>query len=221
VRCDLETGEIWRGADGRCARVAAGETGLLLGRIGRVTTYDGYVDAEATRRKIVEGVFRPDDRWFNTGDLVVLHADGWLSFADRVGDTFRWKGENVSTNEVAEILNGAPGVLESNVFGVQVPGAEGRAGMACLRCDGDFSLEKFAAYAMERLPVYQRPYFVRLLGEEMRTTGTFKHQKAEYRREGYDPALVRDPLYFLEGDRYVPLDAALYTDLRAGRVALR
>jgi acyl-CoA synthetase (AMP-forming)/AMP-acid ligase II len=221
VRCDLETGEIWRGADGRCARVAAGETGLLLGRIGRVTTYDGYVDAEATRRKIVEGVFRPDDRWFNTGDLVVLHADGWLSFADRVGDTFRWKGENVSTNEVAEILNGAPGVLESNVFGVQVPGAEGRAGMACLRCDGDFSLEKFTAYAMERLPVYQRPYFVRLLGEEMRTTGTFKHQKAEYRREGYDPALVRDPLYFLEGDRYVPLDAALYAELRAGRVALR
>jgi acyl-CoA synthetase (AMP-forming)/AMP-acid ligase II len=221
VRCDLETGAIWRGADGRGARVAPGETGLLLGRIGRVTSYDGYVDPEATRRKILEGVFREEDRWFDTGDLVALHEHGWISFADRVGDTFRWKGENVSTNEVAEILNGAPGVLESNVFGVRVPGAEGRAGMACLRCNGEFSLEKFTAYALERLPVYQRPYFLRLLGEEMRTTGTFKQLKVDYRREGYDPELVRDPLYFLDADRYVPLDAALHAALRAGRVALR
>jgi len=138
-----------------------------------------------------------------------------------VGDTFRWKGENVSTNEVAEILNGAPGVLESNVFGVQVPGADGRAGMACLRCDGDFSLEEFAAYAIRRLPVYQRPYFLRLLGEEMRVTGTFKHQKTDYRREGYDPSQVSDPLYFLDGERYVQLGAELHEALRAGKVALR
>ncbi len=221
ARCDLESGEILRGPDGRCERVGAGETGLLLGRISGITSYDGYVDAEATRRKILEGVFRAGDRWFNTGDLVACHEDGWISFADRVGDTFRWKGENVSTNEVAEILNGAPGVLESNVFGVQVPGAEGRAGMACLRCGSDFSLEKLTAYVMERLPVYQRPYFLRLLGDEMRVTGTFKHQKTDYRREGYDPAQVRDPLYFLDGKRYVPLDAALFEDLQVGRVALR
>jgi acyl-CoA synthetase (AMP-forming)/AMP-acid ligase II len=221
VRCHPETGEILRGPDGRCARVAPGETGLLLGRIGRVTSYDGYVDPEATRRKIVADVFRPGDRWFDSGDLLALHEDGWISFADRVGDTFRWKGENVSTNEVAEILNGAPGVLESNVFGVQVPGAEGRAGMACLRCNGDFSLEEFGAYAILRLPVYQRPYFLRLLGEEMRVTGTFKHQKTDYRREGYDPSQLRDPLYFLDGERYVPLDADLHQALRAGRVALR
>jgi hypothetical protein len=112
-------------------------------------------------------------------------------------------------------------VLESNVFGVQVPGAEGRAGMACLRCDGGFSLEKFSAYATDRLPVYQRPYFLRLLGGEMRTTGTFKHQKTDYRREGYDPTQVGDPLYFLDAGRYVPLDAALHEALQAGRVALR
>jgi acyl-CoA synthetase (AMP-forming)/AMP-acid ligase II len=221
VRCDLETGEVLRGPDGRCERVGAGETGLLLGRISGITSYDGYVDAEATRRKILEGVFGSGDRWFDTGDLVACHEDGWLSFADRVGDTFRWKGENVSTNEVAEILNGAPGVLESNVFGVQVPGADGRAGMACLRCDGDFSLGAFAAYVMERLPVYQRPYFLRLLGDEMRVTGTFKHQKADYRREGYDPARVRDPLFFLDGPGYVPLDTALFEDLQAGRTTLR
>jgi acyl-CoA synthetase (AMP-forming)/AMP-acid ligase II len=221
VRCDLETGVVLRRPDGRCERVRAGETGLLLGRISRVTSYDGYVDADATQRKILPHVFRPGDRWFDSGDLVELHEDGWISFADRVGDTFRWKGENVSTNEVAEVLNGAPGVLESNVFGVQVPGTEGRAGMACLRCDDAFSLASFTAYALERLPVYQRPYFLRLLGAEMRVTGTFKHQKTDYRREGYDPASVSDPLFFLDGERYVPLDADLHAALRAGRVALR
>ncbi len=221
VRCDLETGRVVRGPEGRCERVGAGETGLLLGRIGRVTSYDGYVDPEATRRKIVQGVFRRGDRWFDTGDLVALHEDAWISFADRVGDTFRWKGENVSTNEVAEVLNGAPGVLESNVFGVQVPGSEGRAGMACLRIGGEFALASFTAYAILHLPVYQRPYFLRLLGGEMRVTGTFKHQKTDYRREGYDPAKVGDPLYFLDGERYVPFDADLHEALRAGRVALR
>jgi acyl-CoA synthetase (AMP-forming)/AMP-acid ligase II len=221
LRCDLETGEALRGPDGRCERVGPGATGLLVGRIGGVTRYDGYVDPEATRRKILEDVLRPGDRWFDSGDLVTLHEDGWISFADRVGDTFRWKGENVSTNEVAEILNGAPGVLESNIFGVQVPGNEGRAGMACLRCDEDFSLEAFTRFALERLPVYQRPYFLRLLGDEMRVTGTFKHQKVDYRQEGYDPARVRDPLFFLDVDRYVPLDAELFEKLRAGSVALR
>jgi acyl-CoA synthetase (AMP-forming)/AMP-acid ligase II len=221
VRCNLETGEIVRNAEGRCERVGPGETGLLLGRISGVTSYDGYLDAEATRKKIVEGVFKPGDRWFDTGDLLTLHEHGWLSFADRVGDTFRWKGENVSTNEVAEILNGAPGVLESNVFGVRVPGADGRAGMACLRVDGAFSLEDFGAFVRERLPVYQRPYFVRLLEGEMRVTGTFKHQKADYRREGYDPSVVSDPLWFLDGERYVPLDAALSEAIAAGRVTLR
>jgi acyl-CoA synthetase (AMP-forming)/AMP-acid ligase II len=221
LRCDLETGEARRGPDGRCERVGPGATGLLVGRIGGVTRYDGYVDPEATRRKILEDVLRPGDRWFDTGDLVTLHEDGWISFADRVGDTFRWKGENVSTNEVAEILNGAPGVLESNVFGVQVPGNEGRAGMACLSCGEDFSLEAFTRFALGRLPVYQRPYFLRLLRDEMRVTGTFKHQKVDYRHEGYDPARVRDPLFFLDADRYVPLDAELFEKLRAGSVALR
>jgi acyl-CoA synthetase (AMP-forming)/AMP-acid ligase II len=221
AHCDLESGEVRRGADGRCTRVQPGETGLLLGRISGITSYDGYVDAEATRRKILEDVFRPGDRWFNTGDLVVFHEDGWVSFADRVGDTFRWKGENVATNEVAEILNGAPGVQESNVFGVKVPGADGRAGMACLRCGQDFSLDKFTAYVMERLPVYQRPYFLRMLGDEMRVTGTFKHQKTDYRREGYDPAQVRDPLYFFDGERYAPLDAAHFEALQSGKISLR
>jgi fatty-acyl-CoA synthase len=223
ARVDLATGKLVRGADGFCVSCAPDEPGELLGKVGLAGSmeYDGYTDREATERKLLRHVFEPGDAWFRTGDLLRRDRDGYYYFVDRIGDTFRWKGENVSTNEVAEILNGAPGVLESNVFGVRVPGAEGRAGMACLRCNGEFSLEKFTAYALERLPVYQRPYFLRLLGEEMRTTGTFKQLKVDYRREGYDPELVRDPLYFLDADRYVPLDAALHAALRAGRVALR
>jgi acyl-CoA synthetase (AMP-forming)/AMP-acid ligase II len=220
VRCDLETGELRRNAAGRCEAVGVGESGLLLAKITRVAAYDGYADPEATRKKIVEGAFAPGDRYFNSGDLLTLHADNWLSFSDRVGDTFRWKGENVSTNEVAEVLNAAPGVLESNVYGVAVPGAEGRAGMASLNCGSDFSIDELATFVTAKLPLYQRPYFVRLQ-TDMRITGTFKHQKVDYRSEGFDPSRVADPLYFLDGDRYVPLDAALYGSIQSGEITLR
>jgi acyl-CoA synthetase (AMP-forming)/AMP-acid ligase II len=220
VRCNQTTGAIERDAQGRGRRVEPGETGLLLGRIDRFMTFDGYVDREATNRKVVQDVLARGDRWFDTGDLLTVHPGGWLSFADRVGDTFRWKGENVSTTEVAEVLNGAPGVLESNVYGVSVPGAEGRAGMASLRCTDDFSIEAFQKFVLEALPVYQRPYFVRRQ-DDMRVTGTFKHQKVDYREEAYDPARVADPLYFLDGDRYVPIDDGLYEAIRSGRTGLR
>ena len=193
---------------------------LTLGRISRATRFDGYVDENATRKKILSDVFKPGDRYFNTGDLLSLADDGWVGFADRVGDTFRWKGENVSTNEVAEILNAAPGVLETNVYGVEVPGYEGRAGMASMRCNDEFSLDALASFVTQQLPGYQRPYFVRLQ-QDMRITGTFKHQKVDYRREGFDPKLVGDPLYFFDGARYVPLDGELYDGLRSGRIAVR
>ncbi len=220
VRCDPETGELFCGADGWCRRVSVGETGLLLGRISIVAPYDGYIDVAATNKKIRTNLFGAGDRYFDTGDLMVLHDGGWVSFADRLGDTFRWKGENVSTTEVAEILNGAPGVLESTVYGVEVAGSEGRAGMVSLRCDETFSIDAFANVVRERLAVYQRPYFVRLLGE-MRLTGTFKQRKAEYRREGYDPELVADSLFVLEGDRYVRLDTMRLSAIRAGRFTFR
>jgi acyl-CoA synthetase (AMP-forming)/AMP-acid ligase II len=220
VRCDLETGEIWRGASGHCERVAAGETGLLLGRIAGASRFDGYVDEAASNKKILSGVFSRGDRYFDSGDLVTLHEDGWIAFADRVGDTFRWKGENVSTNEVAEILNGFSGVIESNVYGVEVPGAEGRAGMASLHVDENFSIEALADFVCERLPAYQRPYFVRIQ-RDMRITGTFKHQKVDYRREGYDPSRVADPLYLLDGSSYLPLDEEVHEGLKSGTKSLR
>ncbi len=174
-----------------------------------------YADPEATKKKILQNVFKDGDRYFNSGDLLTLHDDRWLSFADRVGDTFRWKGENVSTNEVAELLNGARGVLETNVYGVEVPGSDGRAGMASINHDDTFDLDEFAAFVVRELPGYMRPYFI-CLQRDMQITVTFKHQKVDYRRDGYDPSKVGDPLYFLDGERYVPLDAGLYQIIREG-----
>jgi len=220
LRCDPETGEPWRGPNGRCEALGPGKTGLLVGPISKAVPFDGYADAEASKKKILENVFRKGDRFFNTGDLLTLHPGRWLSFADRVGDTFRWKGENVSTNEVAEILNGAPGVLESNVYGVKVPGSDGRAGMASIHHDEQFSIEDFAQFVIRELPGYMRPHFVRLQ-QGMRITVTFKHQKVDYRQEGYDPSKVSDPLYLLEQDHYIPLDADLYKSLQDGSRTLR
>ncbi len=220
VRCDETTGEVIRNRRNFCEQVEVGQKGMLLGRINPLVTFDGYVDKAATDKKLWKDVFRKGDAYFNTGDLLQLHEDSWVSFADRVGDTFRWKGENVSTNEVAEVLNGAKGVLESNVYGVTVPGNEGRAGMASINANGELDLDEFARYVVSRLPAYQRPYFLRLQ-QEMRVTGTFKHQKAGYREEGFDPNKVDDPLFFLDGDTYVPIDRALFQRLQAGEITPR
>jgi len=216
VKCDLTTGEIVRNARGFCEPVARGETGLLLGRISPIVAFDGYVDRAATEAKIVENVFRQGDRFFNTGDLLTLHEGRWLSFADRVGDTFRWKGENVSTAEVSSILGDAPGVREANVYGVRVPNAEGRVGMAAIAVDDAFDVDVFAGFVMEKLPKYQRPRFLRILASEMRVTGTFKHQKVDYRREGYDPRKIDDPLYVLDESSYVAVDEDLHSRIESG-----
>ena len=218
LRCNRESGEPIRNAAGFCERVRPGEVGLLVSRISGVLPFDGYVDRQSTQKKILQDVFKQGDRYFDTADLIELHEGRWLSFVDRIGDTFRWKGENVSTNEVAEILNGAEGLLEANVYGVRVPGTEGRAGMAALKVTEDFDLEGFAAFVMEKLPGYQRPLFIRLLGEEMRATSTFKQQKVDYRKEGFDPSAIRDPLYLMSDGRYLPIDADLFTSIGRGEV---
>ena len=220
VKCDLATGEVQRNEAGFCEDVEVGETGLLITVISSATPFDGYADKEATEKKILVDVFKKGDRCFNTGDLLCAHENKWMAFVDRVGDTFRWKGENVSTNEVAETLNDAPGVLESNVYGVPIPGADGRAGMASLNCSEEFDLKVFTQFICEKLPIFQRPYFLRLQ-QEMRITGTFKHQKVDYQKEGYDPSKVTDPLFFLADDAYEPIDEALFAALLSGERKLR
>ncbi len=218
IACDLATGEPARNAAGRCERAETAEsTGLLIAKISRLMTFDGYVDKKATESKILHDVFSKGDTWFNTGDLVTVHENKWLSFADRVGDTFRWKGENVSTSEVALTLNEAPGVLESTVYGVSVPGSDGRAGMASLRVSSSFDFDVFAQHVTAKLPRYARPLFLRL-EEDLRVTSTFKHQKSEYQKEGFDPAAVKAPLFFLAEGAYKRLGPDEYERIQSGEL---
>jgi fatty-acyl-CoA synthase len=169
------------------------------------------------KKKILTDCFKDGDRYFNSGDLLTLHENNWLSFADRVGDTFRWKGENVSTMEVAAIVNKADGVLDANVYGVQVDNTEGRAGMAQMNVSESFNLSSFADHVEKNLNGFQKPYFLRLT-KEMQTTGTFKHQKEDLKKLGFDPSKSQDPVYFLNGDKYEEINEELYKSIQSGNV---
>ena len=226
VQYDVDNDEVIRDTSGRCIKAAHGEAGLLLGKITRHTQFEGYTSAEATESKILRDVYKPGDAWFNTGDLIRRIDVGFslglphYQFVDRVGDTFRWKGENVSTNEVGEILNTHPQVHFCNVYGVEVPGTDGRAGMAALvltkDCE-DLDLDTLSALVHDQLPAYARPLFLRLL-PAMDTTGTFKMLKGDLRRQGFDPGVVSDPLFVLKPgeQRYVPLDSGFFDRIMAG-----
>jgi len=221
ARYDVASGELVRGTDGFLIPSVDGEPGELLGRVGAgAMPYDGYVDRAASERKLVRDAFKRGDAWFRTGDLLRRDAEGWYYFVDRIGDTFRWKGENVATQEVGEILNGCPGVQESNVYGVTVPHTEGRAGMAALvLADGTtFDPRGFHDHVMRNLPRYAAPLFVRVL-PRMDVTGTLKQRKIALQGEGYDPGHVRDPLYYRDdaAGAYVPLTADLHRDITEGR----
>jgi acyl-CoA synthetase (AMP-forming)/AMP-acid ligase II len=223
VRWDGARQDFIRGADGRLQRCRAGEPGVMLGRIADGSGFDGYQDRAATEGKIVRGAFEPSDAWFNTGDL--MKVDRWrnLYFADRLGDTFRWKGENVSTFEVEEQIATWPSVQEVNVYGVAVPGTEGRAGMAALVLAPGAAFEpaSFAAHVDRTLPRYARPVFVRL-EQALQTTATLKLKKVDLQREGFDPGAGGAPL-FVRHPRtggYVALGEALYQDIVSGRLFL-
>lgn len=219
ARYDVDKGELVRDAAGLCVKAGAGEPGLLLGKIAGNNEYVGYADAKATQQKILTDVFEKGDAWFDSGDLLRRDRLWHLHFVDRLGDTFRWKGENVSTQEVAEALNRGPGVTESTVYGVAVAGMEGRAGMAALVVDrACWNGRDFYHHVTSALPGYAQPRFLRLV-ESLATTGTFKHKKSELQQQGYDPAQVDDPLFVLDTrDRtYAPLDTATLEAIAAGR----
>jgi len=224
VRFDHARGEPLRDADGRCIRCAAGEVGEAIGRIEDAAPgarFDGYTDGQASERKILRGVFKPGDAWFRTGDLMRRDAQGYFYFVDRIGDTFRWKGENVSTAEVAEAITRCPGVLDATVYGVEIPGADGRAGMAALVVDEGFDLAALRRHLDATLPGYARPVFVRIRAE-LETTATFKHRKDALVTAGYDPAVSEDPIYFSDPQRqdYVRMDQALFERIQDGQVRL-
>jgi len=210
IRYDVAKDEHVRGPKGFCIPCKPGEVGEAIGRITAVSRFEGYSNPEATEKKILRNVFKPGDAYFRTGDLMRLDAEDYFYFVDRIGDTFRWKGENISTSEVAEVLSVCPGVKEANVYGVAVPDQDGRAGMAALVVNEGFDATTLAERCGRELPAYSRPLFLRLL-PEIEITGTFKHRKIELVKEGFDPAAIVDPLFFLDGERgYVKLDAELH-----------
>jgi fatty-acyl-CoA synthase len=220
IQFDVEAEKPVRDSKGFCVEVSPGQIGECIGRIGADARaqYTGYVDKAASEKKVLHDVFEKGDAWFATGDLMRTDADGYLYFVDRIGDTFRWKGENVSTNEVAERLQAAPGVLQANVYGVAVEGAEGRAGMAAVVVDEAFDIKLFGEHVARELPAYAQPLFVRVL-PAIETTGTFKVRKMDLVADGYDPAKVRGPLFFHDAKRgYVKVTKAVYDKIAAGAV---
>ncbi len=226
VVVDPVTGEPARDSLGRCIKAGGDAVGEAIGRIGVNSSnvfgrFEGYSDDLETKRKILRNAFDVDDAWFRTGDLMRRDAGGFYYFVDRIGDTFRWKGENVATLEVEDALCGCPGVRDATVYGVEAPRCEGRAGMAALVIDEDFDFESLHRHLAAILPDYARPVFLRIR-QEMDVTETFKHKKKALAEEGFDPKHVRDALYYLDRGRraYVPLDAARFSGIVSGRLRL-
>jgi acyl-CoA synthetase (AMP-forming)/AMP-acid ligase II len=223
VACDPATAQPLRNARGRLRRVGVGETGLLITKVTPKSPFDGYTDAKAGESKLLRDGFRRGDCWFNTGDLVLNQGFRHIQFVDRLGDTFRWKGENVATSEVEAALRAHPLVSDCAVYGVQVPHADGRAGMAAIQiADGArFDGAALARHLMSRLPAYAVPQFVRLVSG-LATTATFKLQKHTLRDDGCDPNRVVDPLFMFEGSSssYEPFGADRWQALDAGQIRL-
>ncbi|HZR82160.1 MAG TPA: long-chain-acyl-CoA synthetase [Candidatus Binatia bacterium] len=222
ARYDLERGELVRGSDGFLVECGVGEAGELLSRVAKDSpmAFDGYADRADNEKKLLRDCFEKGDTWLRTGDLLKRDYAAYYYFVDRIGDTFRWKGENVATMEVEHLLNRAPGVHETAVYGVRIPGSDGRAGMALVvPADGAaFDPASFYAHAARTLPAYARPLFVRV-ADAVDVTGNFKNRKLRLQDEAFDLDRVRDPLWLRDDERatYVPLDRALADEIAAGR----
>jgi fatty-acyl-CoA synthase len=224
VRFDVESEQPVRNAEGFCIPCEPNEIGEVIGKVMNDPSkpsmrFEGYASQGDTERKILRGVFEAGDVWFRTGDLMRKDANGYFYFVDRVGDTFRWKGENVATSEVSEAITTFPGIKEANVYGVAIPGRDGRAGMAAIVVDGNLDLAAFRAHVARQLPDYARPLFLRVQGE-IDVTGTFKQRKVDMVRQGFDPADIKDPIYFHDAasQSYVRLDRDLYRRIQSGQV---
>jgi fatty-acyl-CoA synthase len=226
VKFDIETERPVRNAEGFCIRCEPDEAGEVIGQILNdpskpANRFEGYASKSETEKKILHDVFEKGDAWFRTGDLMKKDKNGYFYFIDRIGDTYRWKGENVATSQVSEAISAFPGIHDANIYGVSIPGTEGRAGMAALVVDGELDMTAFRAYLLKQLPDYARPLFVRIRSERD-VTGTFKQKKVDLVREGFDPERIGDPIYFndVQNHAFVPLNKPLYERIVAGQVRL-
>jgi fatty-acyl-CoA synthase len=219
VEYDPDTGAPLRDESGRVRRVPAGEPGLLLSPVNKLQPFDGYTDEAASEKKLVRNAFRDGDCWFNTGDVMSPQGMFHAAFVDRLGDTFRWKGENVATTQVEAALSSDPAVEECTVYGVEIPRTGGRAGMAAvkLREGAEFDGQSLARAVYGQLPVYALPLFVRVV-KSMAHTTTFKSRKVELREQAYGSD-VEDPVYVLAGrdEGYVPYYDDYPDEVSAGK----
>lgn len=218
VEFDNEQGAPVKNAQGKLIKVKKGEAGLLLGKITKATPFEGYTQSDANKSKIIKHAFAKNDEWFNTGDLV--REVGWrhIQFVDRTGDTYRWKGENISTTEVENVANQFKGIAESIAYGVEIPDTNGRAGMLALvlaesnsEDKQDIDLTSFLKFLRAELPAYAVPVFIRFM-TAIETTGTFKYQRNKLQEQNFNPALISEPLFIcLPGEsEYQVLDAETY-----------
>ncbi|XP_053452125.1 long-chain fatty acid transport protein 2 [Nycticebus coucang] len=224
IKYDVEKDEPVRDGDGYCIRVPKGEIGLLVCRITQFTPFSGYAGGKTqTEKKKLRDVFKKGDMYFNSGDLLMIDRENFIYFHDRVGDTFRWKGENVATTEVADIVGLVDFVQEVNVYGVPVPGHEGRIGMASIKVkeNHEFDGKKLFQHIADYLPAYARPRFLRIQ-DTIEITGTFKHRKVTLVEEGFNPTVIKDALYFLDdtAKMYVPMTEDIYNAISAKTLKL-
>uniref|UniRef100_A0A8C2WXR6 long-chain-fatty-acid--CoA ligase n=1 Tax=Cyclopterus lumpus TaxID=8103 RepID=A0A8C2WXR6_CYCLU len=223
IRYDTEKEEPVKDSRGFCIEVPKGETGLFVAKIGERAPFSGYAkNAQQTERKKMRDVFVKGDLYFNSGDLLRIDNEGFVFFQDRIGDTFRWKGENVATTEVADNLLMVDCVEEANVYGVKVPGHEGRIGMAALKIKENMDFDGKAVYQHVKsyLPSYAQPRFIRIQ-DVMVLTGTFKPMKVKLAEEGFDPGVISDPLFYLEENKsYVPMTQEIFSSIGEGKIRL-
>jgi fatty-acyl-CoA synthase len=224
VRFDVEKEQPVRNEQGFCIACEPNEVGEVIGKIINDPSkpgnrFEGYANKADTEKKVLRDVFEKGDAWFRTGDLMKRDENGYFYFVDRIGDTFRWKGENVATSEVQEAVAVFPGIVEANVYGVAIPGKDGRAGMAAIVTEGNFDLAALRAHLVAHLPEYARPLFLRIK-TEIDVTGTFKQKKVDLVKQGFDPTTTGDPIYFNDAasQAFMRLDEPLYARIQDRQV---
>ncbi|XP_022789669.1 long-chain fatty acid transport protein 4-like isoform X1 [Stylophora pistillata] len=226
IKVDPITGEVLRDKNGLAIQANAGEPGLVVGKIikEKGLKFDGYLNQQETAKKICHNIFKRGDAYFLTGDLLIKDEYGYVYFHDRLGDTFRWRGENVSTAEVEAIMSNILSLRDVVVYGVQVPGIEGRAGMAAIAdpLNKGINLSSLVQGLKEKLPSYACPIFLRIIFGDVGLTGTFKLQKTQLRQEGFDVGVVKDKLFYYDSQvkQYVDLDEEKYAKIVSGEIRM-
>lgn len=223
AKVNPDTGEFLKNQRGFCVKCKPGDTGIALIKIDKGTFFTGYKNKEKTQKKLIYDVLRKNDTFFNTGDMLTLHDDYWVSFTDRLGDTYRWKGENISTLEVESILNSYQAINMSAVYGVLIPNTEGKGGMAAIKLNPliRFDIDELSNFVIDVLPAYSRPVFIRI-HDKFELAGPYKIKKTDFRSEAYDISRFTDQIFLwdVSAKKHVEFDELLYNKIKTGQLKI-